>query len=207
MLRIVGQELDPRLIIFDKDGTLIAFDPLWGTRFARLMEALETLTALGRDGRLGLAGTLGYDPETGEWDPRGPLTIASNTEVALLMASQLYRYQGMTWDEALAMVAEAEEVGLAQSSLIDLVEPIGDVYATLRRLHDRGLVLAVATTDDRESTEMALGKLGSCTCLRQWCVATREYASSPQQTWLRRYVVELGSLLGTLSWWVMPSWI
>lgn len=160
MLRIVGQELDPRLIIFDKDGTLIAFDPLWGTRFARLMEALETLASLGRDTRLGLAGTLGYDLETGKWEPRGPLTIASNTEVALLMASQLYRYQGMTWDEALAMVAEAEEVGLAQSSLIDLVEPIGDVYATLRRLHDRGLVLAVATTDDRESTEMALGKLG-----------------------------------------------
>ena len=160
MLRIAGQEIDPRLIVFDKDGTLIAFDPLWRARFARLMEALETLTPLGGDTRLALAATLGYDLETGEWDPRGPLTVASNTEVALLMASQLYRCQDMTWDEALAMIAEAEEVGHAQPSLIDLVQPIGDVHATLQRLRDQGLVLALATTDDRESTEIALGKLG-----------------------------------------------
>ena len=38
MLRIAGQELDPRLIVFDKDGTLVAFDVLWHTRFARLMD-------------------------------------------------------------------------------------------------------------------------------------------------------------------------
>ena len=160
MLRIAGQELDPRLIVFDKDGTLVAFDVLWHTRFARLMETLDSLATLQPATRSGLAGTLGYDPETQEWDPRGPLTVASNAEIALLIASQLYRYQGMTWDEALATVAKAQEIALAGPSLVDLVEPVGDVRATLQRLHDEGLVLALATTDDRRSTEAALRKLG-----------------------------------------------
>jgi len=160
MLRIAGQELDPRLIVFDKDGTLIAFEALWHARFARVMAALDSLVSLSPCTHLALAGTLGYDPETQEWDPRGPLTVGSNAEVALLMASQLYRCQGMAWDQALALVARAQKIALAGSSLIDLVEPVGDVRGTLQRLRDQGLILALATTDDRESTEQVLGKLG-----------------------------------------------
>jgi len=160
MLRIAGRDLDPRLIVFDKDGTLIDYDSLWRTRFARLMQALDSLVSLEGEARLGLAATLGFDPETGEWDPRGPLTVASNAEVALLLASQVYRYQGKSWDEALSIIAKAEEKALAGLSLVDLVEPVGDVKGTLQRLSDEGLALAVATTDDRHATEQALRKLG-----------------------------------------------
>jgi len=160
MLRIAGQKIDPRLVVFDKDGTLVAFEPVWRTRFARLIEVLEDLASLTPETRLGLAGTLGYDAETGEWDPQGPLTIASNAEIDLLMAGQLYRYQGLNWDEALAIIARAEEIALTDLCLIDLVQPIGDVETTLRGLRAGGLVLALATTDDRESTKQALDKLG-----------------------------------------------
>ena len=160
MLRIVGVTLNPRLIVLDKDGTLIAFEEMWHTWFEGIMVAIAAQVPLDDQTRLAFAGTLGYDPETGAWDPLGPLTIASTQEIGLLMASQLYRYRHVTWEEAWGIVSRAEEI--ARSTLGDekLLQPIGDVRGTLQRFRDHGLLLAVATTDDRAPTERALERLG-----------------------------------------------
>jgi phosphoglycolate phosphatase len=160
MLRIGERLLDPRLIVFDKDGTLIAFEAMWHAWFEGLMQAIAEQTALDADTRLGLAATLGYDPITGTWDPLGPLTLAATNEVALLTASQLYRHQHKPWGEALAIVTQAEEMARAALPLEDLITPIGDVRGTLQRLKGQGLLLALATTDYRGATERALAKLG-----------------------------------------------
>jgi phosphoglycolate phosphatase len=160
MLRIAGKELDPRLIVFDKDGTLIAFHTLWYVWFERIMQEIASQVSLDAETRQGFAGTLGYDLETGEWDPLGPLTIASTSEVGLLMASQLYRYKGKTWDDALSIVHRAERSARVALSQDALVKPIGDVRGTLHRLKDLGLLLALATTDNRASTEHHLKLLG-----------------------------------------------
>lgn len=159
MLRVAGQEIDPRLVVFDKDGTLVAFGNMWHTWFDHLMEAIASLALLDAPAKLGLAETLGYDTETGEWDPLGPLTLASTKEVGLLVASQLYRYLGASWDKALQLVDQAESKARAQLPLEELLEPIGDVRAALQRLADHGLLLALATTDDRGPTEEALERL------------------------------------------------
>lgn len=160
MLRIAGQSLDPRLIVFDKDGTLIAFGDMWHVWFDRLMEAIAAQVPFDSATRLGFAGTLGYDPEAGTWDPMGPLTMASTSEIVLLMASQLYRYQGKTWDEAMTVVREAHQAARSTLSDMDLVKPIGDLRTALERFRNAGLLLALATTDDRLPTERALEKLG-----------------------------------------------
>ena len=160
MLSVAGRLLNPRLVVFDKDGTLIAFDEMWHTWFDRLMETIASQVPLDSAMRESFAGTLGYDLETGAWDPMGPLTLASTSEVVLLIAGQIYRYQNKTWDEALSIVHKAERIARALLSKEDLVEPIGDVRAALQRIVDQGLLLALATTDDRESTERALEELG-----------------------------------------------
>lgn len=160
MLRIDGRELAPRLVVLDKDGTLIAFDVMWRAWFDHLMVALTRLQPLDAEAETGLAATLGYDPATGVWDPLGPLTLASTNELALLIAGQLYRYCGLDWDNALGVVAQAEGEARAALEGADLVQPIGDVRGTLQRMVDSGLVLALATTDNRRPTEHALEKLG-----------------------------------------------
>ena len=160
MLQIDSLHLEPRLIIFDKDGTLIAFERMWHVWFERLMEHIGEQVRLDLQTRLDLAGTLGYDPVDGHWDPLGPLTIASTSEILLLIAGQLYQHVGLTWDEALAIVNEAEEVSRALLSDAELVEPIGDVRQTLQHLADAGYRLAIATTDNREPTERHLEMLG-----------------------------------------------
>ena len=153
----------PRLIVFDKDGTLIRFEEMWHTWFDALMAAIASQVPLDAATREGLAGTMGYDGATGDWDPMGPLTIASTSEVVLLMASQLYRYQNKSWDEALTIVRAAERIARSTLSEEELVKPIGDVRGTLRRLRARGILLGLATTDDRVATERALLKLNiSC---------------------------------------------
>jgi phosphoglycolate phosphatase len=160
MLRIGNRLAQPRLAVFDKDGTLMAFERLWHTWFRYALRILGDRVTLGDDLSSALAGTLGYDPEMDAWDPAGPLTIASTGEVALLIAGQVYRYGGMDWTRALTVVQQATAQARAELPLEELVEPIGDVQGTLASLHGQGILLAVATTDDRADTMRGLCKLG-----------------------------------------------
>lgn len=160
MLRIDGTLLDPRLVVFDKDGTLIAFDKLWHTWFARFMDALNAEAPMDAATIQGIADTLGYDPTTDAWDPLGPLTLAPTRDIVLLTAGQLYHHQRRGWDEALALTEKAEISARTHLDLDDLIEPVGDVRGTLERLQEAGITLAVATTDNRVPTEQTLSRLG-----------------------------------------------
>ena len=153
MLQIAGRALAPRLIVFDKDGTLIAYDPVWHAWWAHwrahLQAALDDLAVDDTVFWQELQAVLGYGPDPDEWDPLGPLTLASTDELALLIAGALYVHAGRTWSQAQAMARAAENAARAAIAEQDLLQPIGDVAGTLRRLHEAGVLLAVATTDNR----------------------------------------------------------
>jgi HAD superfamily hydrolase (TIGR01509 family) len=165
MLRIAERLFDAQLVIFDKDGTLIAFDAMWHSWYAAFLAHIAKQAPFTREFRLGLAATLGYEPDDESWDPEGPLTLASTSEVGLLVASQVYRYLGKTWDESLTMVARAQEQARALLLTDDLVEPVGDVRAAVTRLKEGGLLVALATADTRQPAEAALAKLGIASLL------------------------------------------
>ncbi len=160
MLVIQGRTYAPKLIILDKDGTLVAFQAMWHTWFQRFMACIEQDRRLGLQTRIGLAGTLGYDPVEGEWDPLGPLTLASTSEVLLLTAGQLYHYEDMVWDKALALVNRAEVYAREVLSDPRLLSGIGDVRDRLQTFTRAGYRLALVTTDTRASTEGHLAALG-----------------------------------------------
>ena len=160
MLVIQGKTYAPRLIILDKDGTLVAFQAMWHTWFERFMACIERDRRLALQTRIGVAGTLGYDPVDGEWDPLGPLTLASTEEVLLLTAGELYHYEDMAWDEALALVNQAESYAREVLSDTRLLTAIGDVRGRLQAFSAAGHRLALVTTDTRASTEGHLAALG-----------------------------------------------
>jgi phosphoglycolate phosphatase len=168
MLRIAHRVYDPRLVIFDKDGTLIAFHAMWYAWYERLLEALAQQVPLAGELHQGLNALLGVDQQTGAWDPVGPLTLASTSEVQLLVAGGLYRYAQRSWPEALRIAAQAED--LARQALDDdsLVQPVGDLAGLLTRLHAAGLRLAIATTDNRAPTERQLHALGIASLFDTW---------------------------------------
>ncbi|NLG26722.1 MAG: HAD family hydrolase [Chloroflexi bacterium] len=160
MLRVLDRQLDVRLVILDKDGTLLAFDVMWHTWFANLLQALNHEGRLAAETLAGLAATLGYDPATGAWDPLGALTVAPTAEVLVLIAGQLCAHERAPYDDALARVRRAQRYVQQHSPLEDLAQPIGDLHGWLQRVRASGALLALATTDLRAETERALARLG-----------------------------------------------
>lgn len=159
MLRINGHALDPQLMILDKDGTLLAFERLWQAWFDGLMRALDARIGLDEILSQGLAATLGYSLDAGAWDPLGPLTLAAPQEVAILIAGQLYATRGLTWYQALETVGAVQVAAQSSANWQALLDPIGDVRGALLRFRTSGCRLALATTDDRAPTEIAIAHL------------------------------------------------
>ena len=179
MLRIANRTLDPRLVLLDKDGTLISFHALWHAWFKGMYRALRADPGLDEPLVQALADTLGYDRQSGTWDPLGPLTLAATTEVQVLIAGALYRHRGLSWNAAMEVVNRAEERARRELDMEALLEPIGDVRGKLLTLKAIDLKLAVVTTDTRAATEWGLGRLGLLPLLAAVLCADDDVALKP----------------------------
>jgi phosphoglycolate phosphatase len=141
------------LVVFDKDGTLIEFDAMWGGWAVDLAEGLERATGmLVRDA---LFAMLGVDPASGRVQPGGGLAATPMGRLRertrdLLIAAGLTQPAA---DEALRAAWRAPDP-------VALARPLADLGGLFRRLHATGRRVAVATSDDRDPTERTLAALG-----------------------------------------------
>ena len=148
-LRFGPQLFDASLVVFDKDGTLIDFDAMWG-RLARVwVEHLAgEIDAPSLD--LELYRSLGYEAAAGRTDPLGPLVVATMAQLQTITAGTLYR-AGLPWHEAEDRARRAFQIG-AELPLESLIQPAGNVAGLLASLQQAGVGVAVVTTDDRRET-------------------------------------------------------
>ena len=156
MLEIANKYLDPRLIIFDKDGTLIDFHPLWHYWFKSFICALGNQVKISEHMYAAINQTLGYKPDDDSWDPQGPLTLAPIHDICLLLSGIIYRYTHMSWSQSVALVNQVEHAVRENLPLAELVRPVGDARGLLERLREAGLRLAVATSDIQQITQESL---------------------------------------------------
>ena len=149
---------DADLVAFDKDGTLIDFEDLWGTLAAAWVERMAEGDEA-EELRQELYRTLGYDWQRHRAEPEGPLAIATNQQLQTVAAAMLYR-RGMSWPQADERARSAWDQVTADLSVADMVRPAGDVHGLLAALKETGVHVAVITTDERAVTEETLRLLG-----------------------------------------------
>jgi phosphoglycolate phosphatase-like HAD superfamily hydrolase len=142
------------LAIFDKDGTLIDFDLMWGGWVRALADEVAAAHGGRRLDDL-LHDVLGVDVETGRVLPHGRLAA---TPMPRLRTSVVDAIAG-----AGVAPAEAERIVSAAWHAPDpvvLARPVTDLHALFGGLRAAGVRIAVATSDDRGPTERTLDHLG-----------------------------------------------
>ncbi len=140
-------------VVFDKDGTLIDFQAMWGGWVRTLAEDLTRSTGLEVTSLL--FDLLGVDRTTGLVHSHGLLAatpMARIREVVVRAVASL----GLGDAPAEAAVAAAwrspDPVGLAH--------PLTDLVALFDALRARSITVTIATSDNREPTERTLAALG-----------------------------------------------
>ena len=141
------------LVIFDKDGTLIEFDAMWGGWALGLAADLKQATGAAIDS--GLLEMLGVDPATGQILPGGGLAATSMARLRertrqLLVAAGLTRQAA---DRILEGAWHAPDP-------VVLARPLADLAGLFHHLRAPGRRIAVATSDDRDPTQRTLAALG-----------------------------------------------
>ena len=140
-------------IIFDKDGTLIDFEAMWGSWITKLAQQLEAAAYISLAPQLFRA--VGFDPASGAVAPSGPLAIATMAEIRAL-AEHVLREVGLSP----ASAAAALQAGWYIPDPVALARPLADLPALFGALRARGMRIAIATTDDRAPTLATLTALG-----------------------------------------------
>ena len=142
------------LIVFDKDGTLIDFDAMWGGWAEGLADRLEA--TLGGPIRAELHRQIGYDTRSRRTIPGSPLAATPMADLRVMTTDLVARSTGRSWTAADAAVdgawAPPDPVGLAR--------PLTDLVALFSLLRAARQKVAIVTSDDRAPTEATLAGLG-----------------------------------------------
>ncbi len=144
---------DLKAIVFDKDGTLIDFNAMWGDWITDLARHLEAAAYISIAPQLFRA--VGFDSATGAVATDGPLAVATMVELRAL-AGEVLRAAGLTS----ASAAAAIQAGWYIPDPVTLARPLADLPVLFNAVRARGLRIAVATTDDRAPTLATLAALG-----------------------------------------------
>ena len=141
------------LVVFDKDGTLIDFDAMWGGWAIDIGRRLDAAT--GRPVAGDVFAAIGFDPTTNRVLPGGPLAVSTMAGIADTIAAVVRR-----WCPSVAAARRAVETAWFEPDPVALAKPLADLPDLFARLVGSGRQIAVATTDDRAPTEATLRGLG-----------------------------------------------
>lgn len=150
--------LEADLVVFDKDGTLIDFLPVWGHRTRRSIEALATALAPADELPARLSHALGYCLTSHRFLRPGPVLTASMAELNTVAATVLFQH-GLDWLEA-KMLVEAHFTPIMNEAVrAGDLRPTADLPSLFGRLTGAGVRVAVVTSDDLVPTQAALDHL------------------------------------------------
>ena len=140
-------------IIFDKDGTLIDFDAMWGNWTLLLADRMKA--SMNLDIRQALCARYGYDLVRCKILPDGKLTCTPMWRLHELMV-EVVESLGLSPAEA----SQAVDKAWCVPDPVSLAKPFTDLQKLFTNIHKLGIKIAIATTDDRHPTEAMLEAFG-----------------------------------------------
>jgi phosphoglycolate phosphatase len=153
ILKVGPRDFQPEIVIFDKDGTLIDFDWMWGAWITDLAARLETASRLPT--REPLFEAMGFDVTNGRVLAHGKLAATPMAELYELTVEML-KQCGLSDKQAQSAVAEAWFI----PDPVALAKPFAELKDVFGQLKNNGVKIAVATTDDRDPTTAMLEGFG-----------------------------------------------
>ena len=160
IVKINESRFDIDGIIFDKDGTLINFNRLWGAFIEAWIDFL--IAQANENGPIPdklvtkLDQTLGYNRQTQEVIPDSPLAVTTLQKIELVAMTVLYQHQ-YSWHVAEEIIAKTRAFNYDLK--LEDIEPIGDVASKIQELYANGIQVIIATNDDRAITEKIIDAL------------------------------------------------
>jgi len=142
-----------QLVVFDKDGTLIDFDTMWTPWVIELTRRLEA--AAGVDVADRIDAELGFDRGSGRSIAGLPLAVLPMAELRAATVD-VVEHAGLSRGAAERAVDDAWFI----PDPVREAHPLTDLGGLFRSLRDRGIRVAVATSDDHTPTEATLRGLG-----------------------------------------------
>lgn len=143
----------PRVVIFDKDGTLIDFRRMWGNWAIQFAQRISTVVQ--RDVTADILALYGVDAHTHHIAPHGALAIAPMPLMQHMVAQYLVPWHA-NYAHALLLVQQMwQEPDPVRDAL-----PLADLLGLCAWLEMQGIRMAVATADNRQPTLATLQHLG-----------------------------------------------
>jgi phosphoglycolate phosphatase-like HAD superfamily hydrolase len=165
----LGGEGSGKLVVFDKDGTLIDFNAMWAGWIAELARRLEAAKSRieneewrddhTRHGQFSITEslfrTMGFDAATGRVIAGSHLALDPMAELRELTV-EIVREAGVPGGAAEQIVAASWH----PPDPVALARPLADLDALFGALRSRGMRVAVATSDDHAPAVATLAALG-----------------------------------------------
>jgi len=133
-------------IIFDKDGTLIDFDAMWGGWVLYLAGQLKSVSGI--EVRESLCLAMGYDEPNKKVLAHG-MMAASPMSKLYQLTIEVMQSQGLSADDAARVVEE----GWCIPDPVTLAKPFTDLWDLFHKLHQQNIKIGIATSDDRAPTQ------------------------------------------------------
>lgn len=133
-------------IIFDKDGTLIDFDAMWGGWVVYVAEQLQAVSGL--DVHAAFYSAMGYDEKNKKVLPQGKLASQPMAQLYQLTV-EVMQAVGLSAEQAERVVKQAWWI----PDPVMLSKPLTDLWTLFSNLRSRGIQIAIATADDRAPTQ------------------------------------------------------
>ena len=153
ILAVGPADFSPRLVIFDKDGTLLDFHAMWATWIRALSHRIESVAQRSLSAQLFAA--VRFAAAHDRVIPSGPLALAPMADLRALLTNVLVE-SSLTEARAKAVM----DAAWFTPDPVRLARPIADLPQLFRCLRRHDVLVALATSDDRAATQATLDALG-----------------------------------------------